>query len=58
MIEKGIKQCFISRKEIIHKEEEARRTWTAKFNPWLIDEYRQVRSIAFSFYSSSLTNNK
>ena len=35
-----------SRKEIIHKEQEARRAWTAKFDPWLIEEYRQVR---FSF---------
>ncbi|CAF4860326.1 unnamed protein product, partial [Rotaria socialis] len=35
----------VARKEIIQKEQEARRAWTVKFNPWLIDEYRQVSYI-------------
>ncbi|CAF2404623.1 unnamed protein product [Rotaria sp. Silwood2] len=32
----------VARKEIIHKEQEAHRAWTTKFDPWLIDEYRQM----------------
>ena len=31
------------RRETIVREQEARRAWSAKFDPWLIDEYRQVR---------------
>ncbi|CAM2701580.1 unnamed protein product [Rotaria socialis] len=30
------------RRETIHKEEEAHRVWKAKFDPWLIDEYREM----------------
>ncbi|CAM4818985.1 unnamed protein product [Rotaria magnacalcarata] len=29
-------------RETIHKEEEAHRLWKAKFEPWLIDEYREM----------------
>ncbi|CAF4588104.1 unnamed protein product, partial [Rotaria magnacalcarata] len=32
----------VARKETIYKQQEARRAWTVKFNPWLIDEYRQM----------------
>ncbi len=37
------KNLFFTRKETLIKEEEACRVWTAKFDPWLIKEYRQVR---------------
>ncbi|CAF0779356.1 unnamed protein product [Rotaria sordida] len=30
------------RRETIHKAEEAHRIWKAKFDPWLIDEYREM----------------
>ncbi|CAF2395292.1 unnamed protein product [Rotaria sp. Silwood2] len=30
------------RREILHKEEESHRIWKAKFDPWLIDEYREM----------------
>jgi len=43
------KKEFFYRKEKIIKEQEARRTWTAKFDPWLIVEYRQVRFLSFHF---------
>jgi hypothetical protein len=39
------------RKEIIFKEQKAYRTWTEKYDPWLIYEYRQVRDVFCSFYS-------
>jgi hypothetical protein len=48
MIAKKEKEFY--RKETIIKEQEARRTWTAKFDPWLIDEYRQVRFLSFRFF--------
>ncbi|CAF0761771.1 unnamed protein product [Rotaria sordida] len=32
----------VARKEIIHKQQEAHRAWITKFDPWLIDEYRQM----------------
>jgi hypothetical protein len=38
------------RRETILKEEETNRIWKAKFDPWLIDQYREVRFI----YSSLL----
>lgn len=34
---------FYFRRETIRKEEEAQRAWNEKFDPWLIDEYREVR---------------
>ncbi len=37
------KNLFFPRKETLIKEEEACRVWTAKFDPWLIKEYREVR---------------
>lgn len=33
---------FHFRKETINKEWQSTRSWTAKFDPWFIDEYRQV----------------
>ncbi len=53
---KNQNKFFVGRRETIHKEEEARRTWTAKFNPWLIKEYRQVR--LFLTKTSRLVNDE
>jgi hypothetical protein len=36
------------------KEKEAHRAWTTKFNPWLIDEYRQVRDFWFSLKKENI----
>jgi hypothetical protein len=41
------KKKFFYRRETVLKEEEAHRTWKAKFDPWLIDEYQEVRLILF-----------
>ena len=43
------KKKLFHRRETILKEEEAHQTWKAKFDPWLIDEYRQVRFILFLY---------
>ncbi|CAF0815327.1 unnamed protein product [Rotaria sp. Silwood1] len=32
------------RRETLRKEEEAHRIWKAKFDPWLIDEYREMNA--------------
>jgi hypothetical protein len=34
---------FFIRRETVLKEEEAKQTWKAKYDPWFIDEYRKVR---------------
>ncbi len=34
---------------MILKEEETHRTWKEKYDPWLTNEYREVRLIFFSF---------
>jgi len=41
------KPIFSYRRETVRKEEEAHRAWNAKFDPWLVDEYRKVRFIRF-----------
>lgn len=38
------------RRETVMKEEEAQRTWKAKYDPWLINEYKEVRSNTDIFF--------
>ncbi len=45
---------FFIRRETVLKEEEAKRTWKAKYDPWLIDEYREVRQISLIYFEENL----
>jgi hypothetical protein len=36
------KEKLFYRREMVFKEEEAQQTWKEKYDPWLIDEYREV----------------
>jgi len=47
MIDGRKKTILFYRRETVRKEEEAHRAWNAKFDPWLVDEYRKVRFIRF-----------
>ena len=46
--------CF--RRETVAKEEEAKRTWKANYDPWLTDAYREVRGMVFFCHISKAIN--
>jgi hypothetical protein len=42
------------RRETILKEEESHRIWKEKFDPWLTEQYREVRFYSFFFINHKI----